>query len=65
MNRSFEIIAPKTYATRENAEKAVAKKGLEDLRHFYMRNDENRWFPVFVGEAALQEGAHFHFNVVG
>lgn len=65
MNRSFEIVASKTYSNRENAEKAVAKKGFEHLRHFFMRNDENRWFPVFVGEAAIQDGVHFHFNVVG
>jgi hypothetical protein len=65
MNREFTITAPKTYASRENARKAVAKIGAERLRHFIMQNDEGRFFPVFVGQEAAQEGIHFHFNVVG
>lgn len=65
MNREFTITAPKTYATKENARKAVAKKGLENIRHFYMTNEEGRWFPVFIGQEAMQHGVHFHFNVVG
>lgn len=65
MNREFTINAPKSYASKENARKAVAKTGLEVLRHFYMQNDEGRWFPVFVGQEAIHSGAHFHFNVVG
>jgi hypothetical protein len=65
MNREFQITAHKTYANKENARKAVSKLGAESLRHFYMQNDEGRWFPVFVGQEALQWGVHFHFNVVG
>lgn len=65
MNREFTITAPKTYASKENARKAVAKIGAEHLRHFIMQDDNARWFPVFVGEKAMQEGIHFHFNVVG
>ena len=65
MNREFTITATKTYATADNARKAVAKKGFEELRHFMMQAEDGRWFPVFVGEAAMQAGAHFHFNVVG
>lgn len=65
MNRSFEIVATKTYATRENAAKAVEKKGFEHLRHFFMTNAEGRFFPVFVGQEAISDGVHFHFNVVG
>ncbi len=65
MNREFDITAPKTYATKENARKAVAKIGAQCLRHFIMQNDEGRFFPVFVGQEAVQEGIHFHFNVVG
>lgn len=65
MNREFEITAVKTYASKENARKAVLKIGAERLRHFIMQNDAGRWFPVFVGQEALQEGIHFHFNVVG
>ena len=65
MNREFEITAVKTYASKENARKAVTKVGAEHLRHFIMQNDAGRWFPVFVGQEAVQEGIHFHFNVVG
>ena len=65
MNREMNITANKTYATNDNARKAVAKLGAEGLRHFYMQNDEGRWFPMFVGQEALQAGVHFHFNVVG
>lgn len=65
MNREFQITAPKTYATKENARKAVAKTGCEGYRHFYMQTEEGRWFPMFVGLEALQAGVHFHWNVVG
>ena len=65
MNREFKIIAPKTYATADNARKAVAKKGLEGFRHFIMQDERGRFFPVFVGQEAVQNGVHFHFNVVG
>lgn len=64
-NREFKITAPRTYATAENARKAVERKGLRYLRHFIMANEEGRFFPVFVGQEAVQHGAHFHFNVVG
>ena len=65
-NREIKIIAPKTYKTAENARKAVAKLELEYLRHFIMMDAETgRYFPVFLGEVAMQHGVHFHFNVVG
>lgn len=62
----------KTYATRENAIKAVEKKfgpnndhfGSADIRYMVMTHTDGRFFPVFFGEKALQHGAHFHFNVV-
>jgi hypothetical protein len=65
MNREFEITATKTYKTLVNARRAVENAGFASLRHFMMTNDEGRYFPVFVGQEALQNGAHFHFNVVG
>ena len=65
MTREFEITAVKTYKTVENARKAVLKAGFEGLRHFMMTNAEGRFYPVFVGEVAVQNGVHFHFNVVG
>jgi len=64
-NRKFKIAASKTYATEENADKAVAKVGFEDIRHFMMQTSDGRFFPVFVGQEAVTAGVHFHFNVVG
>lgn len=65
MTRKFQIEPTKTYATEANADAAVAKKNFSELRHFMMTTKEGRWFPVFVGEVAIQAGVHFHFNVVG
>ena len=48
MNRKFEINVNKTYATESNADKAVAKAGFEDIRHFMMKTDDGRFYPVFV-----------------
>lgn len=58
----------RTYATEANAIKAVTKKMGDDadgLWYFVQRSDDGRFFPVFVGERAIQRGVHFHFNVVG
>lgn len=66
MNREFTITAPKTYATKENARKAVEKTGDETFRHFYMQDENGRWFPVFVGgEDSMKNGIHYRWNVVG
>lgn len=65
MNRKFDIVATKTYATEVNADKAVAKAGFSDLRHFMMQAADGRFYPVFVGQEAAQRGVQFHFNVVG
>ena len=65
MIRKFEIVASKTYATEQNADKAVAKVGFSDLRHFMMLTADGRFYPVFVGQEAVQRGVQFHFNVVG
>lgn len=60
-----------TYATRENAVRAVNKKFPDDvpeyaqLRYILMQDTDGRWFPVFVGQQALQAGVHFHFHVLG
>jgi hypothetical protein len=62
---TFETKNSKTYATIDNARKAVAKAGDEKLRHFYMTNEHGRFFPVFIGEAAVQAGVHFRWHVVG
>lgn len=65
MNRKFEISAPKTYATEANADKAVAKAGFQDVRHFMARTADGRFYPVFVGQDAAQRCVHFQFNIVG
>jgi hypothetical protein len=65
MNRKFEIVAGKTYATEVNADKAVAKAGFQDLRYFMMKSADGRFYPVFVGQEAAQRCVHFQFNIVG
>lgn len=68
MARMFKLEANKTYATEANAIKAVEKKypeaGDDGLTYFLQRTEDGRFFPVFVGERALQRMVHFHFNVV-
>ena len=58
----------KTYATEANAIKAVEKKYPESnddgLNYFLQRTEDGRFFPVFVGQRALQAMVHFHFNIV-
>lgn len=54
-----------TYATAENAIKAVDEHGFSDLRFIVAVNSRGRYFPVFIGEAAVREGVHFYFPVAG
>lgn len=58
----------RTYATKANAIKAVEKKlhadTVRDVTWFIHTTDDGRFFPVFVGERALQRMVHFHFHVV-
>jgi hypothetical protein len=30
-----------------------------------MKTDEGRFYPLFIGESAVQAAVHFHFRVVG
>ena len=68
MARLVTLTPNRTYATEANAIKAVEKKfpeaGNDGLWYFLQRTEEGRFFPVFVGERALQAMVHFHFNVV-
>ena len=68
MAKLLELQPNKTYATRENAVKAVDKKfaheSYADLTYIIHTHTDGRFFPVFIGERALQAMAHFHFNVV-
>ena len=67
----MNLEAPKSYATRENAIKAVQKKfgpnhehfGSADVRYVVLQGADGRWFPLFIGTSALDHGVHFHFNV--
>jgi hypothetical protein len=68
--RLISLTPNKTYATAENAVKAVAKVYPPDseyyanLTYIIQQNAEGRFFPVFIGERALQAQVHFHFCVV-
>lgn len=65
MARILKIEAHKTYATEQNAVKAVEKCDISDeLRYIIMKNDEGRFFPVFLGMKAIEYGIHFRFNVI-
>lgn len=65
----IELNPVRTYATAANAIKAVDKKLTnEDLKNklrWYIAEQNGRFFPIFLGEQALQHGMHFHFNVLG
>lgn len=57
--RLFNEKMDKTYATAENADKAVAKANLNHLRYIMAVDAEGRFFPVFLGEQAVLYGVHF------
>lgn len=68
MARLITLESSKTYATWENAvravEKTVTNPQLANLRYFIQRGNDGRYFPVFVGQDCLQHGIHQHFSVV-
>lgn len=65
MAMEIKIKPNRTYATRQNAEKAVAEKNLDDhLRYMILITEEGRFFPAFIGREAVVAGVHFHFTVV-
>lgn len=71
MARLIKLQPNKTYATRENAVKAVDKfmagrdhAIYDDQTYFIHTHTDGRFFPVFVGERAIQAMLHFRFNVV-
>ncbi len=61
----------KTYKTKENVDKAVAKlpaKLLDTgktIRYIICQNDAGRFFPVFIGANATHAGIHFHHHILG
>ncbi|AZF88177.1 hypothetical protein [Microcystis phage Me-ZS1] len=74
MAKYVDIKFVKTFATRANAEKAVAKVlGSDHATNWTLRytvvpvetDTGLRYGVLFFGESAVQAGIHFHFNVVG
>lgn len=67
----IEFDIKKTYASRENCIKAVEKVfganqphfGSADVQWLIAVNAEGRFFPVFIGERAIQKMVHFTFPV--
>lgn len=67
MAKRINIEPNKTYATEENAVRAVEKKyggEVDGLTYFIMPTKDGRFFPVFTGLSAVDAGVFFHFNVV-
>lgn len=68
MSKYYKPEANKTYTNEKNALRAVYNKYPADsedgLMFIIHRNEEGRYFPIFVGERAIQAMVHFHFNVV-
>lgn len=69
------VIEPvKSYKTAANALMAVEKcsAAKESKCRFFIteymgptEKHQGRFFPVFVGMAAIEDGLHHHFNVIG
>lgn len=64
MPRCFAAKMPKTYATPENAVKAVEKTRFASFDYVIAVDGEGRYFPCFVDPKAMHEGVHFSFAVV-
>lgn len=65
MANLIELTPSKTYATQSNAVKAVEARYVgTQLRYFIQQHTDGRFFPVFIGECAVQAMVHRHFNVV-
>lgn len=66
MARMISIIPHKTYKTKENAEEAVCRLNIPDeVRYIIVCDHDGRYYPIFIGELAIQYGVHWHFAVVG
>ena len=67
--RQIVLDTTKAYATEANAIKAVESKldkVTQDLRYIIVCNANGRFYPLFLGEKAVQCGVHFHgFHIVG
>lgn len=66
MANRLPLIPVRTYKTEANAIKAAETAcGHLSVRYFIAAHTDERFFPVFVGQAAVEAGVHFSFNVVG
>jgi len=64
MSRQFNIAMPKTYATPANAQKAVEKTVFRNYDYVIAVDATGRYFPLFVGQSALQSGVHLKFAII-
>lgn len=64
MPRCFAAKMPRTYATPENAVKAVEKTRFAKFDYVIAVDGEGRYFPCFVDPKAMHEGVHFTFAIV-
>ena len=65
MAKLVEVTPNKTYATKDNVIKAVNKYArFDNLRYIITTNDDGRFYPVFIGESAVNAQAFFVFPVV-
>ena len=38
----------KTYASKDNARKAIAKRGIDNVKHVIVATDCGRFYPLFI-----------------
>lgn len=53
----------KTYASKDNARKAIAKRGIDNVKHVIVATDCGRFYPLFIGKEAM-ENALFRFHPI-
>lgn len=68
MAKLLNLQTPKSYASRENAIKAVEKlypaADNDGLRYLVVQDEATgRFFPVFIGNSAVEAGVFFNFHV--
>lgn len=66
MAHLLQLQPSKTYKTQENAIKAFeAKFSNSPVRYIILQHTDGRYFPVAIGQEAIQHMVHFSFNVLG
>ncbi len=65
MSKHIELVAKRTYATKEGAIKAAQKSFQSDeLRFIVVQDESGRWFPVFIGQKSAEHQVFRKFHVV-